>query len=156
MNPNEERSAGKDVTWGIRPTVAVNSVPKKFALVAGLAYVVGGVIGFFFTGFNNVTEATDEALLGIFHITPLHNVVHIGIGALWLLAAFVLTNVAAEGVNFAIAGFYVLAAVIGYLGYLEILGIRAGFDADNFLHIITGVVALLFAGLIPSRERTYA
>lgn len=156
MNPNEDPSAGKDVTWGIRPNVAVNSVPKKFALIAGLVYVVGGVIGFFFTGFNNITEATDEALLGIFHVTPLHNIVHIGVGALWLLAAFVLTTVAAEGVNFAIAGFYVLAAVIGYLGYLELLGVHAGLDADNFLHAITGVVALLFSGLIPSRDRMYA
>lgn len=159
MNPYDERAGGRDVTWGIRPNVAVNSIPKKFALFAGLVYVVGGVIGFFFTGFNNFTEATDEALLGLFHVTPLHNVVHIGVGALWLLAAFVLTTVAAEGVNFAIAGFYVLAAVIGYLGYLQILGINPGFDADNFLHIVTGVVSLLFGGLIPSREsreRMYA
>lgn len=149
-------TAGKDVAWGIRPSVAVNSIPKKFALLAGLVYVLGGVIGFFFTGFDNFTEVTDEALLGLFHVTPLHNVVHIGVGALWLMAATVLTNTAAEGVNFAIGGFYVLAAVIGYLGYLELLGVRAGTDADNFLHIITGVVSVLFSGLIPFRSSANA
>lgn len=47
---------------------------------------------------------TAEALFGIFHVTPFHNVVHLGVGALWLLAAFVLTPPAAEGVNFATAG----------------------------------------------------
>jgi hypothetical protein len=138
--------------WGIQRDVGVGSLAKKFALLAGLVYVVSGVIGFFFTGFDNFTEVTDEALFGLFHLTPLHNVVHIGVGALWLIAGLTLTNTAAEGVNLAIAGFYVLAAVIGYLGYLELLGVHAGLDADNFLHAITGVVSLLFAGLIPSRD----
>ncbi len=154
MSPNEDSSDGKDVTWGIANSVGVDSLPKKFALVAGLVYVVSGLVGFFVTGFENFTEATDVALFGLFHLTPLHNVVHIGVGALWLLAAFALTTVAAEGVNFAIAGFYVLAAVIGYLGFLELLGVHAGADADNFLHAGTGVVSLLFSGLIPSRSRT--
>ena len=153
MPAYQERS-GTDVKWGIRPSLGVGDSPAhKFALVAGLVYVAIGVLGFFFTGFDSFTEATDEALLGLFHVTPLHNVVHILIGAVWLLAALALTRPAAEGVNLAIAGFYVLAAVLGYLGALELLGIHAGLDADNFLHAGTGVISLLFAGLIPTRNR---
>ena len=98
--------------------------PKKFALLAGLAYALGGVIGFFFTGFSNFTEGTGVPLFGLFHITPFHNVVHIGVGGLWLLAAFTLTRPATEGVNLAIGGVYALAAVLGYLGKLEFLGLR--------------------------------
>jgi hypothetical protein len=153
MSPYQERS-GTDVAWGIRPSFGVGDSPAhKFALVAGLIYVGIGLLGFFFTGFDSFTEATDEALLGIFHVTPLHNVVHILVGAVWLLAAFALSRQAAEGVNLAIAGFFVLAAVLGYLGALELLGIHAGLDADNFLHAATGVITLLFAGLIPTRKR---
>ena len=153
MTHSTDPSGGSGRRWGIRPdNPGVGSLAQKYAFLAGLVYVGIGVVGFLFTGFNNFTEPTDEALFGIFHLTPLHNVVHLGVGALWLLAALALTNVAAEGVNFAIAGFYVLAAVLGFLGYLELLGIHAGLDADNFLHAVTGVVTLLFAGLIPSRD----
>lgn len=140
---------GPDVVWGVQPQIGSGSIPKKFALVAGLAYVVGGVIGFFFTGFTNFTENTGVSLFGIFHLTPFHNIVHLGVGALWLLAAFTLTNAATEGLNLAIGGVYVLAAVLGFLGYLTFLGVMPRYDADFFLHLITGVVTLLFAGIIP-------
>lgn len=150
-----EEVAGSDVVWGVRESVGVGSLAKQFALIAGLVYVGIGVIGFFPTGFNNFTEPTGEALFGIFAVTPMHNVVHLGVGALWLLAAFVLTRTAAEGTNLAIGGFYVLAAVLGYLGFLDILAVSAGLDEPDFyIHLITGVVSLLFAGLLGSRDRS--
>lgn len=34
---------------------------------------------------------TNHALLGIFMLNPYHNIVHIAIGGLWLIAAFTLT-----------------------------------------------------------------
>ncbi len=153
----DEGPPGPDVVWGVRESIGVGSLAKQFALIAGLIYVGIGVIGFFPTGFNSFTEDTGEALFGIFHITPMHNIVHLGVGALWLLAAFVLTRTGAEGTNLAIGGFYVLAAVIGYLGFLSILGVRPGLgEPDFYLHLITGVVALLFAGLLGSRDRSEA
>ncbi len=145
---------GPDVVWGIKERTGVGVLPQQFALVAGLVYVAIGVIGFFPTGFNDWTVDTNERLLGIFAITPMHNIVHIGVGALWLLAAFVLTRPAAEGTNLAIGGFYVLAAVLGYLGFLDLLAIEPGFgDPDFYLHLITGVVSLLFAGVLGSSDR---
>ncbi len=145
---------GPDVVWGIKERTGVGVLSHQFALVAGLVYVAIGVIGFFPTGFNDFTENTNEKLLGIFAITPMHNVVHLGVGVLWLLAAFVLTRPAAEGTNLAIGGFYVLAAVLGYLGFLDLLAIGKGFgDPDFYLHLITGVVSLLFAGVLGSRDR---
>ncbi|MCA1674601.1 MAG: DUF4383 domain-containing protein [Actinobacteria bacterium] len=149
-----EEPPGPDVVWGIKPKTGVGVLPQQFALIAGLVYVGIGVIGFFPTGFNDFTENTNEKLLGIFAITPMHNIVHLGVGALWLLAAFLLTRPAAEGTNLAIGGFYVLAAVLGYLGYLDLLAIRSGFgEPDFYLHLITGVVSLLFAGVLGSSDR---
>ncbi len=150
----EDEPPGPDVVWGIKPKTGVGVLPQQFALVAGLVYVAIGVIGFFPTGFNSFTEPSGEKLLGIFAITPMHNIVHLGVGALWLLAAFVLTRPAAEGANLAIGGFYVLAAVLGYLGFLDLLAISSGFgDPDFYLHLITGVVSLLFAGVLGSSDR---
>ncbi len=141
--------------WGFQSRSGVEGIAKKYAMFAGSVYVGVGLIGFLVTGFNNFTLYTGETLL-IFGITPFHNVVHIGIGAVWLLAAFALTRPAAEGTNFAIGAFYVLAAVLGYLGALEFLGVMAPLAADNFLHLITGLVTLAFSGLVPVGGRQAA
>lgn len=136
-----------EVMWGIRSSPAVGSLAQRFALIAGLIYVVVGLLGFFVTGFDHFTEATGEALFG-FELTPFHNIVHLGIGALWLLAALALTRPAAEGANFAIGAFLIVAAVLGYLGYLGFLAVGEGFVPDFWLHLLSGVVTLLFAGVL--------
>lgn len=137
--------------WGIRSQSGVQTVAQGFALIAGLTYVAIGVIGYFFTGFDNFTENTGEALFGLLAINPFHNFVHIGTGAVWLLAALLLSGPATEGVNFAIGGFYLVAAVLGFLGYFTVLlGIDDPLDPVNFFHLVTAVVAVLFSGLIGS------
>jgi hypothetical protein len=55
---------------------------------------------------------TSHDLFGIFLINPYHNIVHIGIGAFWLLGAFALTPAGNEGLDIAIGGVYALATVI--------------------------------------------
>jgi hypothetical protein len=152
MATYEAVSDGKDVEWGIQSDIGAGSLPKKFALVAGAVCVLLGLVGFFVTGFSKFTEQTDAKLLGIFHLTPMYNLVLILIGVVWLLVALTLTTTAAEGANFAMAGFFVLAAVLGYLGSLPLLGIPAGLNADVVLLVVLGVVSLLFAGLIPSGD----
>jgi hypothetical protein len=43
----------------------------------------------------------------------------------------------------------VLAALLGFLGYLSLISVPAGFDADNFLHLLSGLPALIFgSGLL--------
>lgn len=140
-------SDGKDVEWGVRSEVGATSLPKQFALVMGVVCVLLGLVGFFVTGFSKFTEQTDAKLLGLFHLTPMYNIVLIGIGAVWLLAALTLTSTAAQGVNFAMAGFFVLAAVLGYLGALPLLGIPAGFGPDIVLLVLLGVISLVVSFL---------
>src|SRR5262249_11056081 len=113
-------------------------------MILGSIYVVGGIVGFFITGFGSFTEMTDHALLGIFLVNPYHNIVHIGIGAFWLLGAFALTPAGNEGLNIAIGGIYALATVIGFMGYLSLLSIPGGLAGDNWLHLVTALVTLIF------------
>ncbi|MGH3787501.1 MAG: DUF4383 domain-containing protein [Pseudonocardiaceae bacterium] len=132
---------------------APRTLDQNFSLIAGLVYVTIGVIGFFFTGFSNFTEVTDNALFGIFLLNPFHNIVHIGVGAFWLLGALALTPAGNQGLNIAIGGFYVLAALLGFLGYLSLVSVPGGLDADNFLHLISGVLPLIFgSGLLSGQS----
>ncbi|MDT7712302.1 MAG: hypothetical protein QOG46_991, partial [Pseudonocardiales bacterium] len=56
------------------------SIEQTYSLIAGTVYIIGGIIGFFITGFGSFTEMTNHALLGIFMLNPFHNIVHIGLG----------------------------------------------------------------------------
>jgi hypothetical protein len=125
------------------------SIEQTYSLIAGTVYIIGGIIGFFITGFGSFTEMTNHALLGIFMLNPFHNIVHIGLGAFWLLAAFALTQAGTEGVNIAIGGVYALATVLGFLGYFSLLSIPSGTAGDNWLHLVTALATLIFgSGLL--------
>jgi hypothetical protein len=127
---------------------ASRTLEQSFSMIAGSIYVVGGIIGFFITGFSNFTEMTNHALFGIFMLNPYHNIVHISIGSLWLLAAFALTPAGTEGMNIAIAGVYALAAVLGFMGYLSLLSIPTS-GGDNWLHVVSALAPLIFgSGLV--------
>jgi hypothetical protein len=145
-------ASSPDMMWGIKSETRGTNAAQGFALIAGLAYVAFGLIGWFFTGFDNFTENTNEALFGIFAINPYANFVLMAIGAAWLLSALVLTGPAAEGANFAIGGFLVVAAVLGFLGYFTaLLSVDNPMDPVNFLHLIAGVLSVLFSGLFGNR-----
>lgn len=137
-----------EVKFGIRSAgrTGAKTLEQKYALLAGLVYMGVGVVGFFVTGFNDLVLESNESLLGLFYLNPFHNIVHIAIGGLWVFAAMVLTPAGTEGVNLAIGGVYVLAAVLGFLGYLALLNVQPQLDPDNFLHLASGLLTLLFAG----------
>ena len=142
--------ASPETKFGIklqsRPT---RTLEQNFSMIAGSVYVVGGIIGFFITGFANMTEMTNHAMFGVFMLNPYHNIVHIAIGSLWLLGAFALTPTGNEGLNVAIGGVYALATVIGYLCYLSLLSIPSGLAGDNWLHLVSALAPLIFgSGLL--------
>ncbi len=128
----------------IQSARAPRTLEQSFSMIAGSIYVVGGIIGFFVTGFGSITEVTNHSLFGIFMLNPFHNIVHIALGGLWLLAAFALTPAGTEGMNVAIGGTYALATVLGFFGYFSLLSIPAGASGDNFLHLVTALVTFVF------------
>ena len=128
----------------------VRTLEQNASMILGSIYFVGGIIGFWVTGFSNPTEMVPgRALFGIFMLNPYHNIVHIAIGSLWLLGAFALTPAGNEGLNLAIGGVYALATVIGFLGYLSLLSIPSGLAGDNWLHLVSALAPLIFgSGLL--------
>jgi len=149
--------ASPEEKFGIKTRNRGRTPEQNFSMILGTLYIVGGIIGFFVSGFANFTEMTNHDLFGLFLINPYHNIVHIGIGAFWLLGAFALTPAGNEGLNIAIGGIYALATVIGWLGYLSLLSIPPGPVGDQWLHLVTALLTLtLGTGLISAGRRQAA
>ena len=120
------------------------TVPQLLALVIGVVFLLVGVAGFFVTGFEGWTEHDhDQTVLG-FAVNPLHNVVHIVIGALGI--ALARTASGARTYGWLLFVVYTLTFIYGLvvLGNPEanILNING---ADNGLHIVSALAGLVVA-----------
>jgi hypothetical protein len=128
-----------------------NSPNRLVATVFGAVYLLVGLVGFAVTsgiGFFS----TEGANLIIFEVNPLHNVIHLAIGAALLYAG--LKNVqTARTVNAGVGGVYLLVGVLGLFLLSSPLNIIALNGADNVLHLASAVL-LLGVGL--SVEKTPA
>jgi hypothetical protein len=112
-------------------------------IIFGAVYLLIGILGFFFTSGTGFVSTQGPLLIGLFEINPLHNVVHLVIGAALLIAG--LSNArAARGVNSTIGAVYLLVGIIGLFisegnNPLNILAINS---ADNVLHFASAVILL--------------
>jgi hypothetical protein len=113
-----------------------------FALVFGGVYLLVGIVGFFVTGFDGFAAEIYGDKLIFFPLNPLHNIVHVGVGALWLFSAS--RHETAKGVNLLIGAVYGLVAILGLAGALNFLAIEDAASADNYLHLATAALALYF------------
>lgn len=125
-----------------------SSLGQKAAVIVGAPYVLIGIVGFFITGFGGFTQDSTDTLLFGASINPLHNLVHICVGAFLILMTRFGPTVA-EGALLGVGLFYITAFVIGTVGAtnLTIISMNGAGDGENFVHILTGVVALT-AGLV--------
>ena len=127
---------------------AADRTPAQlFALVFGVVYLLVGVLGFFFA--EEFTKgSTNDAVLGIFPVNHLHNIVHLAIGAAWVAASR--KHDTAKAANTAIGAVYLLVAALGFLLGGEdtimhtLLNIQSKGDPDNFLHLVSGALSLYF------------
>ena len=134
---------------------AARTPGQTFALVFGAAYLLVGILGFFaaseFTG-----GQTDDKLI-IFPVNHLHNIVHLAIGGLWVAAARRADT--ARQANLFIGVAYLGVALLGFLhpgDFMHtLLNIHSSGDADNWLHLASGALALYF-GTAGERTATTA
>jgi hypothetical protein len=116
---------------------------QLFALVIGAVYLLVGLVGFFFASEFTKGSAGDEFI--IFRLNHLHNIIHVALGAGWLLASR--TASAAKSINLL---FGVVLLIVALLGFTAIdlvhtlFNIVEGSDPDNFLHLVTGALAIYF------------
>lgn len=114
---------------------------QQLAVVLGAVYLLVGVAGYAWTGFSGWLDSEGATMI-LFEVNPFHNLVHVLIGAMWLVAARVQRRGVAAGTFLGIGAAYLGAAILGFIGALPIMAIDAGLAPDNFLHLLTGLVAV--------------
>ena len=129
----------------------MNVTAKKFAQLFGAVYLLVGLVGFALTGFEGFASS-DGHILVVFEVNPLHNIVHVLIGAAFLAAASA-GEAASRRVTALIAAVYALVGVVGFalVGSSD-LNILALNHPDNFLHLATAAAG----ALVLMRQRAVA
>lgn len=128
------------------------SVAETVAIAFGAIYLLVGLAGFAVTSGVGFADLEGNALLGLFEVNPLHNIVHLLIGAALLWGGLQGVN-AARAVNITVGASYLLVGVLGLFMIGSEANILALNGADNVLHFGSAAV-LLTAGLLGAPRTT--
>jgi hypothetical protein len=113
---------------------------RLVAAVFGVVYLLVGLVGFAVTGFSNFAGTDTGDKLLVFEINPLHNIVHLAIGALLLLSSRAVAT--AKGANTAVGAVYLLVGILGLFLIGSSANILSLNGADNVLHLASAIVLL--------------
>lgn len=138
-------------TYSGTGVIAGRRVNSMVAFLFGAVFVLVGLSGFFVSGGHHAVGREGGALLGLFQVNVLHNVVHIAVGAV-LVAAAVAGARAAKAANATVGVVYLALFVIGLFIVDTSANIIALNGADNLLHLVLGV-ALSGVGFLADRQR---
>jgi Domain of unknown function (DUF4383) len=128
-----------------------SSPARLYCLLVGGVLVVAGIIGFFYeSSFAVGDEIVADDVFGVLAVNGWHNVVHIAVGGVLLLAAGSAARIAALGVG----ALYIALAILGFIatgdsgiGFIAENGVLIDLvpvnDEDNVLHAVLGVTGLL-------------
>ena len=133
---------------------SARSPAQIFALVFGVVYLAFGILGFAVTGFDEFAGQTFGDELVIFPVNPLHNIVHLLLGAVWIGASR--SHAAAKGVNLVLGIVLLVVFILGMAGALKWLAIEGAGSADNYLHLASAALSIYFgtAGAAAGRPVT--
>ena len=112
---------------------------RRFAALIGIVFVLLGIIGFI-----------NPHAFGRFHLDTTHNILHLVVGLLGLLAAW--GEGYATRFSQAIGILYMLMAVLGFFTK-DLFGFMHVGLSDNVLHFIVGAIALYFGYVLVDDEQ---
>ncbi|WP_439592829.1 DUF4383 domain-containing protein [Microbacterium sp.] len=129
----------------------MRSSPNRLvAVIFGAVYLLVGALGFAYTSGVGFVATEGGLILGIFEVNPLHNIVHLLVGAALLIAGLS-SVVAAKTINTIIGAVYLLLGIVGFFLVGTALNILALNTFDHFLHLASALV-LLGVGLAADRS----
>jgi hypothetical protein len=121
-----------------------------FAYLFGAVLVLVGIVGFFVDSSFNTGGSIQGDELIVFEVNGIHNLVHIASGLL-LLAVAPKRSTARLGV-IAFGVIYGLVTLIGIIDGETVLGLIPVNSADNVLHIVLTLAALLAGFASPADD----
>lgn len=129
------------------------NIARPVALVLGVVYLAAGVFGFIVTGFHGFVTSGGSSIIGL-HLNVFHNLVHIGIGAILVVASRLPDATMTQGTLLGVGAVYVVATVVGFTGHLPIIAVTTAGNGDNFLHLASAALALVggLAGTAQQRD----
>jgi hypothetical protein len=133
---------------------ALSASPNRIvATLFGAVYALVGLLGFFWVQgvpFAGPGSGSSNLLIGVFEVNPLHNMVHLLIGAALTIAGFA-SATSARTANTVVGAAYLLLGVVGFFlaapdGGRSALNFLSLNTPDQFLHLGTAII-LLATGL---------
>lgn len=113
---------------------------RLLGTVLGAVYLLVGLVGFVITAGTGFAAANGQHLL-IFELNPLHNIVHIAVGALLAGAAWRGAH-DAKAVNTLVGAVYLAVGVLGLFLTTSSANLLALNHPDNVLHLASAAVLL--------------
>lgn len=127
---------------------------QVFALVFGIGYLVSSVGAYIYS--DGLTGGTEDDKLLLFRTNYAHAIVHLLLGIGWLVAYRSVEM--ARRVNLLFGVVLLLVALLGFTGIdlmHTLINVGDSLDADNFLHLGSGLLALYY-GTAGAGARTTA
>ena len=124
---------------------------RTFALIAGIAYLAAGILGFVPQLLSPPPADAPQLgitafygyLLGLFPVNFMHNLVHLAIGAWGIAASRAATGARAYAKSLAVI--YGILAIMGLIpGLHTMFGLAPIFGHDVWLHAVTAIIAAYF------------
>jgi uncharacterized protein DUF4383 len=130
-----------------------SSPARLYCLLVGGVLVIAGIIGFFYeASFATGDSIKADKVFDILAVNGWHNLVHLGIGALLLVAAGSAARTAAMGVGI----LYIALCILGFIAtgdggitfiakddvLIKLVPVN---NDDNWLHLILGLTGVLAA-----------
>src|SRR3954452_462725 len=124
---------------------------RLYCLLVGAVLVIAGIIGFFYeASFASGDSIRSSDVFGVLAVNGWHNLVHIAIGALLLIAA----GSAARGAALFVGVLYIVLCILGFIATSNSgIGFIAENDTlvrlvpvnnqDNVLHLILGITGVI-------------
>jgi hypothetical protein len=134
------------------------SPARLYCLLVGAVLVIAGIIGFFYeSSFDTGDSIKADDVFGILAVNGWHNLVHIAIGGVLLVAA----GGAARAAALSVGVLYIVLCILGFIatggdgiGFVAEDGVLIDLvpvnDEDNVLHLILGLTGIL-AGIATRR-----
>lgn len=146
----------------INPGTAFHRSPNRIiATLFGAVYLLVGLLGFFWVNAVPFADPGDgtNAIFGLFEVNPLHNVLHLLIGAALVIAGAG-TAASAKAANSTVGALYLLLGIVGFFltapdgGHSPINFLSLNVP-DHILHLASALL-LLATGLGADRGVTRA